>query len=669
MEWLFFALTAFCVAACTICGICHWSTCLCVIACISIGAFCEYRQIRKHKLFRAMGVLLFFLLLGLSFVNGGGLRAIVVDIFLNVIWALLGYRALSHKKTSEKVQVGVLTIIPLICISFSLQATGFLCFLSVYLMIWFIYLMHLSVVSPTTGCVAASARSGDLYTQNKMRIVGSAIGVGILVLIGGCILFLLIPRWGSNTVTAVPGVEQPRGAFPDVALDKTGTIELDPSLVFRADVPKTSKEYYWRIDVQNIFDGTRWRTYGGNAKALMTQNPERTDAFNVEFVREWRDYRLPTLVNTTWVELDDEDKTANNTIRFYPDSMGLWRRWGWQRGSSLMTFRFWLDNRSENDRMIADDVIDIIKIYFGINIDEEMQLIYHRPELIWPGRRRGQYSEVRKRLYNMAVQMAGNAKTPREKANHVRDYLKTHYQYSLERPERKGSIVEDFLFEQKFGHCEVFSTTMAVLLAQLGIPVRNVSGFVSSEFRNGYNYVRSAHAHSWVEVYLDGKWEVYDPTPSGSQQVKVDWLLQLNDWFASYRPQNIYRWFGNYGWIVLSALGGLLLLIFAARYPVRYLYARIRPTAEVWNACWTDLMKSCSEHDQTKHLSLQPLETWWSEEMHTHPSLRAFARQYIAARYGRHSENADTAILSRIKHNHRIIRKCQLLQKKIGTLK
>jgi hypothetical protein len=80
-------------------------------------------------------------------------------------------------------------------------------------------------------------------------------------------------------------------------------------------------------------------------------------------------------------------------------------------------------------------------------------------------------------------------------------------------------------------------------------------------------------------------------------------------------------------------------------------------------------MKSCSEHDQTKHLSLQPLEVWWSEEMHTHPSLQSFARQYIAARYGRHSENADTAILSRIKHNHRIIRKCQLLQKKIGTLK
>ena len=226
-----------------------------------------------------MGVLLFFVLLGLSFVNGGGLQAVVVDTFLNVIWALLGYRALSHEKTSEKVQVGVLTIVPLICVSFSLQATGFLCFLSVYLMIWFIYLMHLSVVSPTTGCVAASARNGGIYSNHKIKVVGSVVGMGLLVLIGGGILFLLIPRWGGNSVSAVPGVEQPRGAFPDVALDKTGTIELDPSLLFRANVPENSEEYYWRIDVQNIFDGTRWRTYGGTAMAVPPQNPEHSDAF------------------------------------------------------------------------------------------------------------------------------------------------------------------------------------------------------------------------------------------------------------------------------------------------------------------------------------------------------------------------------------------------------
>jgi transglutaminase-like putative cysteine protease len=58
---------------------------------------------------------------------------------------------------------------------------------------------------------------------------------------------------------------------------------------------------------------------------------------------------------------------------------------------------------------------------------------------------------------------------------------------------------------------------MAVLLRAVGVPSRNVNGFLGGEWNEYGKYiaVRSGDAHSWVEVYFDGVgWTTYDPTPS-----------------------------------------------------------------------------------------------------------------------------------------------------------
>jgi len=55
-----------------------------------------------------------------------------------------------------------------------------------------------------------------------------------------------------------------------------------------------------------------------------------------------------------------------------------------------------------------------------------------------------------------------------------------------------------------------------VLLRTIGIPTRNVTGFIGGTYnRFGHFYaVRQGDAHSWVEAYLDGQgWTRFDPTP------------------------------------------------------------------------------------------------------------------------------------------------------------
>jgi hypothetical protein len=85
--------------------------------------------------------------------------------------------------------------------------------------------------------------------------------------------------------------------------------------------------------------------------------------------------------------------------------------------------------------------------------------------------------------------------------------------------------LDHFLFESKGGHCEFYSTGMAVLLRTLGVPTRNVTGFIGGTFNRFGRYyaVRQGDAHSWVEVYLDGRgWTRFDPTPPADAAPRSD---------------------------------------------------------------------------------------------------------------------------------------------------
>jgi hypothetical protein len=81
--------------------------------------------------------------------------------------------------------------------------------------------------------------------------------------------------------------------------------------------------------------------------------------------------------------------------------------------------------------------------------------------------------------------------------------------------------VADFLFNVKAGHCEYFSTAMAVMLRTRGIAARVVNGFLPGEYNEaaGAYTVRQSDAHSWVEVYFPEtrSWVTFDPTPSAGR--------------------------------------------------------------------------------------------------------------------------------------------------------
>lgn len=125
-------------------------------------------------------------------------------------------------------------------------------------------------------------------------------------------------------------------------------------------------------------------------------------------------------------------------------------------------------------------------------------------------------SEISPRVRALAHEWTRNATTNAEKARAVEQRLQRDFQYTLApKSHAVRDPLDEFLFVTKAGHCEHFSSAMAILLREVGVPTRNVTGFLGGA-RNrfgGFHAVRLRDAHAWVEAYVDSKWTTFDPTP------------------------------------------------------------------------------------------------------------------------------------------------------------
>src|SRR6185503_6909831 len=124
-----------------------------------------------------------------------------------------------------------------------------------------------------------------------------------------------------------------------------------------------------------------------------------------------------------------------------------------------------------------------------------------------------------------AIVVNAHARNRYDEAKAIEQYLQQEYGYSLEMRASGSDPLADFLFNVKMGHCEYFSTAMAVMLRTRGIATRVVNGFLPGEYNEaaGAYTVRQSDAHSWVEVYFPetNSWVTFDPTPSAGRSEPV----------------------------------------------------------------------------------------------------------------------------------------------------
>jgi len=87
--------------------------------------------------------------------------------------------------------------------------------------------------------------------------------------------------------------------------------------------------------------------------------------------------------------------------------------------------------------------------------------------------------------------------------------------YSLTPPLLDYNSVDDFIFNSHSGFCGHYASAFVTLMRGAGIPSRVVTGYLGGEWNpvGGYFVVRQSDAHSWAEVWLEGRgWTRVDPT-------------------------------------------------------------------------------------------------------------------------------------------------------------
>lgn len=98
------------------------------------------------------------------------------------------------------------------------------------------------------------------------------------------------------------------------------------------------------------------------------------------------------------------------------------------------------------------------------------------------------------------------------KAYQVADWMRENTVYRLELPElpRGSDPVEYFLGTSKQGYCMHYASASVMILRELGVPARYVSGYVATNYwQDGTtmkfeSVVKDSAAHAWVEIYLEG---------------------------------------------------------------------------------------------------------------------------------------------------------------------
>jgi transglutaminase-like putative cysteine protease len=182
------------------------------------------------------------------------------------------------------------------------------------------------------------------------------------------------------------------------------------------------------------------------------------------------------------------------------------------------------------------------------------------------------------RVRALARDITATSTTTYDKVLAIEAWLGANVEYSLTAPLPPASAddtVDWFVFDGRAGWCEQIASTTVVMLRELGIPARLVTGFVPGDHDplTGRYTVRAKHAHAWAEVWFPGVgWQGFDPTAS----------VPLSG--ESAAPTSMFTWIQQHTLGFCAFVVGGLLLGWGARILLRRLTARRDRVAPSWAA-------------------------------------------------------------------------------------
>ncbi|HSE43597.1 MAG TPA: DUF3488 and transglutaminase-like domain-containing protein [Acidobacteriota bacterium] len=330
--------------------------------------------------------------------------------------------------------------------------------------------------------------------------VFSVIAAGLLSFTIALAIFFILPRMqlGYFGEFSAGKAQHVSGFSQKVTLGDIASIQENTDVAMRVKVTPVNTDpnyrYYWRGISFDHYDGRTWSTgYPGN-----------------RFLRKYGE----GIFHSSGYAANDNELVYQE---FYLEPLDTRVIFGLDRVMKLKG-NFGEVSRDTNSSLMAMGRTPSYEVYSRPNRPsvETLRSSGSKPLPQMIQRYQLQLPFHSSRIEELARSITKHESTTYDRAMAIKHYLQNNYEYSLtDITQDSKDPVSRFLFDKKSGHCEYFATSMVILLRHIGIPSRIVHGFLEGEYNElgGFYIVRNSDAHSWVEVYFDGTWASFDPSP------------------------------------------------------------------------------------------------------------------------------------------------------------
>lgn len=321
------------------------------------------------------------------------------------------------------------------------------------------------------------------FKQDAKRILQlSAYAVPFFVL-----LFLFFPRLPPLWHIPIQNQQGVTGISDQMSPGDIAQLSQSSALAFRI-ITDTSRlpprsEMYWRALALDQYDGVRWTSHVLNSQPQPYNSPQNSTAQSFEY------QLLPADQRQIWIPALQQSQPLESNFQLRQDG-GITPLRTVQRSQPIRL------------RWIGPEV----PAGLDFNVFNDFQ---HKINTTYPARKD-------LRAQRLAQQMLSQSRSDPHRYidNILRWYQRQGFKYTLN-PGRLGEQrIDEFLFQSRQGFCEHYASSFVMLMRYAGIPARVVVGYQGGQLAPDAKSweVRQLDAHAWAEVWLNGRWQSFDPT-------------------------------------------------------------------------------------------------------------------------------------------------------------
>ncbi|ENU40289.1 transglutaminase family protein [Acinetobacter johnsonii] len=328
----------------------------------------------------------------------------------------------------------------------------------------------------------ASENSNRMALRQDAKHVIKFVGLALPFFV---LLFIFFPRLPPLWHIPIPENKAVTGMSDSMSPGDIAQLSQSSHLAFRiigdvTQLPNRS-ELYWRAMVLDQYDGQKWTGSLINQQSIANETLGQISAS-----KKWNYQYLPADAAIPWIMGLEYSQPLERRYQLRQDwSIQAYRQVQRVEPISLQ----WMGNVQLTQTKLS-------------NVQRSINL--KAPEQI----------DLKAQQFAQQLFKQSNDNPNRYIQNVLQWYRNNGFSYTLQPGLLGQHRIDEFLFQSKQGFCEHYASSFAMLMRYVGIPARIVVGYQGGQPSPDAKSweVRQLDAHAWTEVFVDGRWNRYDPT-------------------------------------------------------------------------------------------------------------------------------------------------------------